>query len=144
MAALVAFTVTDVLMATLGAVNNPLLVMLPLEADQVTAVFEVLLTVATNCWVALPVVVTVPGEITTATGGAGVAGFALIEMEMVAFPRLFFEESVTATLKLNEPEAVGVPDTVPLVLNDNPGGTVPPETKNWYGAAPPCAVKVEL
>jgi hypothetical protein len=34
---------------TLGAVNTPLLEIVPLLADQLTLVFDALLTVATNC-----------------------------------------------------------------------------------------------
>jgi hypothetical protein len=49
-AVLVAVTVTFVLLVTLGAVNIPLLVIAPPVAFQVTAVFEVLLTVAVNSW----------------------------------------------------------------------------------------------
>lgn len=49
---LVAVTVMLVGDATLGAVNRPVGEMVPFEADQVTAVFEVLLTVAENCWAA--------------------------------------------------------------------------------------------
>jgi hypothetical protein len=140
----VAFTVTEVLVVTLGAVNNPLLEIAPLEADQVTAVFDVLLTVAANWWVELEVAVTLVGEITTDTGVGTLTGFALMEIEIVAFPRSFFVEPVTFTLKLKEPEVLGVPDSLPLVLNDNPGGTVPPDTTNWYGDVPPCAVRIEL
>lgn len=142
-AVLVAFTVTEVLVVTLGAVNNPLLEMVPLEADQVTAVFDVLLTVAANCWVELEMALTVAGEIATNTA-ARLTGFPVMKIEIVALPRPVFAESVTLTLKLKEPEAVGVPDSLPLVLNDNPGGTVPPDTTNWYGAVPPCAVRAEL
>jgi hypothetical protein len=117
--------------------------MVPPEADQVTAVFDVLLTVAANCWVELEMALTVAGEIATNTA-ATLTGFPLMKIEIVALPRPFFAESVTLTLKLKEPEAVGVPDSLPLVLNDNPGGTVPPDTTNRYGAVPPCAVRAEL
>jgi len=143
-AALVALTVTEVLAVTVGAVKNPLLVIVPLEADQVTAVLEVLLTVAANCLVNPEVVVTVAGETATDTGSVGVTLFPLMEIEIVALPRSFLVEPVAITLKLNEPAALGVPDNLPVVLKDKPGGTVPPDTANWYGAVPPCAVRPEL
>jgi hypothetical protein len=60
-AALVAFTVTVLRLETEGAVNLPLLEMVPLEADQITTVFEVLLTLAVNCWLPPEGKVTVPG-----------------------------------------------------------------------------------
>jgi hypothetical protein len=47
----VAITVAVVEDVTLGAVNNPLPVIVPPLAAQVTPVFEVLLTLAVNCWV---------------------------------------------------------------------------------------------
>ena len=50
-ATLVATTVTLVVDATLAAVNRPLEEIVPLEADQVTAWFEALLTVAENACV---------------------------------------------------------------------------------------------
>ena len=51
-ATLVAVTVAVEAELTFGAVNMPLLEIVPELALQVTAVFEVLLTVATNCWCA--------------------------------------------------------------------------------------------
>ena len=51
MAELVAVTVTVVVAVTLGAVNKPVDEIVPLEADQVTAVVEVLFRVAENCCV---------------------------------------------------------------------------------------------
>lgn len=67
-----AVTVTLVGDATLGAVNRPLGEMLPLEADQVTPVFEVLLTLAENCCVAPAARLIDLGatEIETARGGS--------------------------------------------------------------------------
>ena len=46
---LVATTVAVVDELTVGAVNIPLLEIVPLLVDQVTPVFDVLLTVAMNC-----------------------------------------------------------------------------------------------
>jgi hypothetical protein len=51
--------------------------------------------------------------------------------------------SETCTLKLNWPEAVGVPLITPLVLdNDNPDANVPDATVKLYGAVPPVTFKV--
>ena len=66
-ATLIAVTLTVVGAVTLGAVNNPLLVIVPPVAVQVTAVFELLLTVAVNCWVAPEMRVDEVGETTTPT-----------------------------------------------------------------------------
>jgi hypothetical protein len=51
-ATLVACTTTLVAVVTLGDVNNPLLEIVPLVDDQLTAVLVVLLTDAVNCCVA--------------------------------------------------------------------------------------------
>jgi hypothetical protein len=48
-ATLVAVMTTSVFVATLGAVKNPVLEIVPALADQFTAVFEVPLTLAANC-----------------------------------------------------------------------------------------------
>ena len=52
LAELVASTVMLVLVETAGAVNSPVLVIVPAEADQTTAVLLVPCTVALNCCVA--------------------------------------------------------------------------------------------
>ena len=49
-AALVAVTVTFVLLLTLGAVKSPLAEIAPPVEDQVTPVFDAPVTVALNCW----------------------------------------------------------------------------------------------
>lgn len=75
-ARLVATTVAVVGLATLGAVNRPLGEIVPFDADQVTPVFEVLLTVAENCCV--------PPEVTLAEAGVReieTGGSALTETE---------------------------------------------------------------
>jgi hypothetical protein len=142
-ATLVAVTVTVDVVVTLGEVNNPLLEMVPPEADQTTAVFEVLLAVAVNCCEEPEMVVMDAGEIVIATGGTGTVAL-LIAIEKVAFPREFFTGSVTVTVKAYVPAVVGVPEISPLVLKNRPAGKLPPVTKNWYGAVPPKAVKVAL
>jgi hypothetical protein len=65
---LVAVTVTLVVAVTLGAVNMPLGEIVPFEADQVTAGFEALFTVAENCWVAPEAMLAEVGVMETETG----------------------------------------------------------------------------
>ena len=45
--------------------------------------------------------------------------------------------SVTFTVKLLEPAAPGMPDTVPAAERLNPAGNVPPATAHEYGGVPP-------
>ena len=68
---LVATTVTVVDEVTWGAVNTPLLEIVPLLADQVTAVFEVLLTVAMNCLIPAGNTLAEFGETVTLTAAVG-------------------------------------------------------------------------
>jgi hypothetical protein len=53
---------TGVSLATLGAVNNPLLEIVPALADHVTAVFAVPLMRAVNCSCSSDTTVALPGE----------------------------------------------------------------------------------
>jgi hypothetical protein len=62
-AALVAVTVTVPALA--GAVKSPLELMLPPEADHITEVFEVPVTVAVNCCVAEALIDTLAGVTVT-------------------------------------------------------------------------------
>jgi hypothetical protein len=66
-AALVAVTVIPVLADTTGAVNKPVLEIVPPVVDQVTAWFDVLATVAVNCCVPPEALVTDVGETETET-----------------------------------------------------------------------------
>jgi hypothetical protein len=69
-------------------------------------------------------------------------GFTLMENGACAV-RGGVEESETCTVKLNWPEAVGVPLITPVVLdNDNPDGNAPDTTVKLYGVAAPVAFKV--
>jgi len=120
-ATLVAVTLAVVVAVTLAAVNNPLLEIVPPVADQVTAVFDVLPTVAENCCVPPEGTLALLGETVTLT-----AVPPLTTKYTVTSPRFAFGKSVTFTRKLNDPAAVGVPATVPVVvLKDSPGGIVP-------------------
>ena len=66
-----AVTVAVVEEVTLGAVYSPLLEIVPLVADQVTPVFEVLLTVAMNCCVAADSKLLEVGDTDTLTVAGG-------------------------------------------------------------------------
>ena len=70
-ATLVAVMVAVVEEFTLGAVNIPALEIVPPVADQVTAVFEVLLTVAVNCWLPAEVRLDEVGDTDTLTVAGG-------------------------------------------------------------------------
>jgi hypothetical protein len=129
-ATLVAMTITLVVEVTVGAVNMPSGETFPLEADQVTAVFEVLLTLAENCCQPPEGTVELVGETLTLT---------LPELrpllptfnEMVASLRSPRGRSVTRTRKLKDPALWGVPITAPLFVNDNPWGKSPLTWENW-------------
>ena len=45
--------------------------------------------------------------------------------------------SVTRTVKLLDPAAPGVPDSVPPAARLNPAGSVPLDTDHEYGGVPP-------
>src|SRR6266480_7080783 len=66
-AALVAVTITVVLVLTAGAVKSPELESDPAVADQVTAVLVEPVTVAANCWVPAEPTEALAGDIETAT-----------------------------------------------------------------------------
>ena len=88
-AALVAVTVTAVLLLTAGAVNIPALEMLPAVADQVTVVLLVPCTVAANCCVLPEVRVELVGETVRLIGVAAVTetialAFLVISAALVA------------------------------------------------------------
>ena len=67
-ATLVTVTVTLVLLVTVGAVNNPLLEIVPAVADHVTAVLPVPCTVAENGWVFPDAKLALVGEMDTVIG----------------------------------------------------------------------------
>ena len=66
-ATLAAVTCTTVFCVTVGAVKSPEFEIDPWDADQVTAVLLLLMTVAVNCCVPADCNVAVAGEIETAT-----------------------------------------------------------------------------
>jgi hypothetical protein len=54
------------------------------------------------------------------------------------------EESVTCTVKVKFPEAVGSPVMAPELASDKPVGNAPLATNQVSGATPPAACRVAL
>lgn len=55
------------------------------------------------------------------------------------------DESIASTVKTKVPVTVGVPLTMPVVVErPNPGGIVPPTIFHEYGAVPPLTLNPEL
>ena len=125
-ATLVAVTVALVLALTVGAVYRPVFEIVPGEADQVTATFDVLLTRAVNCAVAAEDTVAVAGVTVTAT----LAAFDTVTWnEFLPACEL---ESVAETAKLKDPVWLGVPEMVPVVSpRSRPEGSWPDATVKW-------------
>src|SRR3979411_30062 len=111
--------------------------MVPIVADQFTAVFGVFDTRAVNA--------TVPADFTVAIAGVTVTTTAAETVTWkVCDPATLFE-SVTLTPKLDVPVVVGMPETFPVVaLRPNPAGSGPDETAKVYGAVPPPTASVTL
>jgi hypothetical protein len=140
-AELVAVTVAEVALETVGAVNFPSSVMLPIVVDQVTDVLLVPLTNALNCWVPADDTLALAGETEMPT-------LLLVEALLTARvnvpPERVEEESVTSSTILNRPVTVGVPEMVPLELRVKPAGSGVQPITNRYGAFPPLTESVEL
>jgi hypothetical protein len=96
--------------------------MVPNEADQVTATFDVLVTDAVNC-------VDAP-EITVALVGAMVIATAAMTVRVRDFDEVSFgdEESVTSMVAVNEPVCEVVPETDPADCTVIPLGSEPEES----------------
>ena len=75
---LVAVTRTLVLAVTEGAVNRPVLEIVPAAADQVTAVLFVPVRVAVNWYVAAATIVALEGEMATPIVEAGITFTAAV------------------------------------------------------------------
>ena len=86
--------------AVFGAVYSPALVIVPPVADQVTAVFDVPLTVAVNCCVAPVASVATVGLMLTVTGGGGAVTVTVAEADLVVSASL-------VTLTVNVPAVLG-------------------------------------
>ena len=123
-AALVAVIVIEFPLRLAGAVNNPVLEIVPALADHVTAVLLVLLTTAPN-WTFPPAVI---------GGSCGVTWTlmaALVEEEEIVMeytrsvgrPRA---PSTTVIVKVKVPALVGTPEMLPVCrFNISPGGNSP-------------------
>jgi hypothetical protein len=129
-ATLVAVRTTLVVFVTVGAVYRPLEETVPTEAVQVTAVFEVFVTVAVNCEVAPEFTFALVGEIVIPTA-------LLLFTVSVNRPRpLFPAESPTQTTKGNCPATVGTPEILPVFrFSASPEGRFC--DTNRYGGVPP-------
>ncbi len=94
----------------------------PAVVDHTTEVLVVPLTVAVNCWVAPAAKVTVAGETWTLTSEL-VVDPTEIESCLSALRPLL---SDTTALKLKVPDAVGVPEKMPVLeFMTTPGGKDP-------------------
>lgn len=76
-------------------------------------------------------------EVVVTLGGAG-AGLMTIWRGCVPDR---FAESVALTVKLNVPDAVGVPVIAPLLARVKPAGSAPALTDHEYGGVPPVALR---
>ena len=125
-AALVARTVTDVELATWGAVKSPPLVMVPALTDQVTAVLLVPETLVENCWVPPEARLAVLGETEMLTVDPERALIVMWQRTLA----VAFCASVTVTQKYLLRTAVGVPFTAPVpALRAKPEGRLPSLTE---------------
>lgn len=128
LATLVAVIVAVELEVTTGAVYRPLLVIEPTLACQVTAVLLVFVTRTENCWV-FPEPTEATGGVTTTFTGDGVPPLTTSLNHFS--PASVLGWSVTTTLKMKVPAAVGVPEIAPVeALTDIPGAIVPAPTVN--------------
>jgi hypothetical protein len=53
-------------------------------------------------------------------------------------------ESVTLSVNIDDPDAVGVPEIPPPLLSAKPAGNVPADTVQPYGASPPLAAALAV
>lgn len=110
--ALVAVTVTVVLLLTAGAVNLPVLEMIPAVADQVTAVLDVPVIAALNCSTLCARTVAPDGEIVIWGCELRIC-FETLMLE-TPVPWSFEVASETDNVKLKFPATVGTPEMEPV------------------------------
>lgn len=73
-----------------------------------------------------------------------IVGFCVVTVMVQEFVAVLADASVTCTVKLNTPPALGVPVTAPVLgVRIRPCGRLPMIEK-VYGAIPPTAVSAEL
>jgi hypothetical protein len=139
-AMLVAVTVTVCeLVSAAGAEYRPVLEIVPTAGltDHVTPLLVVPITVAVNCLVCPAERLTVAGNTLTVTGGASTD---IPEAELACLP----VASWICKVNLYEPDADGVPATVPPLASVMPGGRLPVAIDHAYGAVPPVSDSVAL
>jgi hypothetical protein len=73
---------------------------------------------------------------------AGTVVEIVIDSDCVAVFAVGVVESVTFTVKVEEPAVVGVPEIVPVVESVKPAGKDPELMLQEYGAVPPVAASV--
>lgn len=123
-ATLVAVTVTDFVPDTLGAVNIPDVEIQPAVVDHFTAVLLVFRVEAENC--SLPVDFTLVDNGVISIWTFAVSGELPTGSVKVRDPFARRSRSVTAMSKWNAPDALGLPEMLPVKgFRLRPGGSVP-------------------
>jgi len=137
-AKLVAVTATFVVCFTGGAVNIPVLEMLPAFADQTTAVLDVPFMVASNCRDSPDGMLPLEGEMEMLTEEATRLSTVIWVDKNVKRN----SESRANNSKCATPALCGVPVTLPVVgLRESPAGSSPLIIMNEKGALPPFGEK---
>ena len=127
-ATLVAVTVTDRVPDTLGAVNRPAVEIQPAVVDHFTAVLLVFRVEAENCSFPVDFMLVVDGVISIWTFAESEA--LPTGSVKARDPCACREPSVTAMSKLNAPDALGLPEMLPVKrFRLRPGGSVPARTQ---------------
>jgi hypothetical protein len=133
-AMLVAVTATLAVWLTDGAVNTPAFEMLPALTDQTTAVFEVPVTVASNCRDCPDGIIQLEGEIETFTKELTLLSTLISADKSAKRP----SASRANNSKCAAPDDRGVPVISPDVeLRRSPPGRLPLTIRNEKGASPP-------
>jgi len=137
-AKLVAVTATFVVAWTGGAVNIPVVEMLPALADQTTAVFDEPFTVASNCRDSPDGIVTLEGEIEMLTEERARLSTAIFVDKSAKRP----SASRANNWKSATPALCGVPVILPVPApRASPSGSLPLIIRNEKGPLPPLAEK---
>ena len=80
---------------------------------------------------------TTPGTVVLGQMVYSTVGAAMVMLKALVAVCTGLLESVTWTVKLKVPAAVGVPEMTPLLLSVNPVGSVPLAIDQVYGEVPP-------
>lgn len=136
LAILVAFTTAIWVAVTEGAVKSPELEIFPIFTVHSTAVSLVPRKLDVNCSVLPEDTVVMAGESVRFTAGKRRCERPTVNESCLS--PLLLARSVTDTTNEYLLAAVGRPEINPVVaFNSRPGGRVPPEIENLYGAVPP-------